>query len=106
MKKGLSQTCYVFFSTLANPTRLATLEYLLDGPMNVSEISENLGQEQSMISHNLRSLVRCGFVKVERKGKERVYQLNWETVGALFNVVENHAKKFCPMKGRCELVQR
>jgi len=28
MKKGLSQTCYRFFSTLANPTRLAAMERL------------------------------------------------------------------------------
>lgn len=102
MKKKLSKTCYKFFSTLANPTRLATLENLMDGPMNVSDIAETLEQEQSMISHNLRPLVRCGFVTAERVGKAKVYKLNGETVEALFKIVENHADNYCPTGGHCE----
>lgn len=102
MKKGLSQTCYSFFSTLANPTRLAVLENLIEGPMSVSDIAEALEQEQSMISHNLRPLVRCGFVQVESKGKERIYHLNRDTFEALLAVVENHAKRYCPTGGRCQ----
>jgi DNA-binding transcriptional ArsR family regulator len=103
MKKDLSRTCYRFFSTLANPTRLAALENLMEGSMNVSELAESLEQEQSMISHNLRPLVHCGFVRVERKGKERVYYLNRETVENLFDVVENHAIKVCPTGGHCKI---
>jgi DNA-binding transcriptional ArsR family regulator len=102
MKKNLSQTCYRFFSTLANPTRLATLENLLEGPLNVSEIAEILNQDQSMISHNLRPLINCRFVMVERKGKERVYSLNEETVNALFKIVEDHALRYCPTGGKCK----
>ena len=75
MKKGLSETCNRFFAVLGNPTRLATLETLLDGPKNVTQIAESLGQEQSMISHNLKPLVECRFVHVERRGKERVYSV-------------------------------
>jgi len=40
----------MFFSTLANPLRLAILELLRDGPKNVTQIAEALKQEQSMIS--------------------------------------------------------
>ena len=40
VKHGLSETCYLFFSTLANPTRLAILELLRNGPRNVTEITE------------------------------------------------------------------
>jgi DNA-binding transcriptional ArsR family regulator len=101
MKKGLSETCNRFFTVLGNPTRLATLEILLDGPMNVTQIAESLGQEQSMISHNLRPLVECRFVYVERRGKERVYSVNHGTVDPLFKVVENHAASYCPSGGRC-----
>jgi len=101
MKKDLSQTCYRFFSTLANPVRLAMLENLSKRSMNVSEIAESLKQEQSMVSHNLRPLVRCGFVRFERKGKERIYHLNRDTFEALLSVVEEHAQKRCPTGGRC-----
>jgi len=101
MKRDLSRTCFRFFSNMANPTRLAALEKLRKGPMNVTQLAEALNQEQSMISHNLRPLVRCRFVHVERRGRERIYALNTETVEALFKIVERHAKKYCPTGGRC-----
>ena len=59
MKRGLSETCHQFFSTLSNPTRLAALETLMEESMNVTQLAEFLDQEQSMVSHNLRPLVRC-----------------------------------------------
>ncbi len=101
MKQNLSETCHLFFSTLSNPTRLAILELLRDGPKNVTEISETLNQEQSMISHNLRPLERCGFVFSERKKKERFYFLNKETMESLFKTFAYHAEKYCPTKGKC-----
>ena len=48
MKKGLCETCYRFFVNLANPTRLAILERLMDQPMSVNELSGSIGQEQSI----------------------------------------------------------
>jgi len=101
VKKGISETCYRFFSTLANPTRLATLENLMDKPMNVTQLADALDQEQSMVSHNLRPLVECRFVQVEKKGRERLYSINHETVDPLFKVIENHAVNFCPTGGKC-----
>ena len=103
MKPGLAETCYVFFKTMANPTRLAILETLRDGSKNVTEIAEKLKQEQSMISHNLKPLLECNFVYIKREGKKRIYSVNEETVGALFRAVENHAEKFCPTGGKCHL---
>ncbi len=101
MKQNLSETCYQFFSTLANPTRLAILELLRDGPRNVTEISEALHQEQSMISHNLKYLEICRFVFSERRKKERFYSLNRETMEPLFKIFGYHAEKYCPTEGKC-----
>ena len=103
MKKGLSETCYKFFVNLANPTRLAVLEQLIQKPMSVNELANSLGQEQSMISHNLKPLLECNFVYSKKAGKKRIYSVNQETVGALFRVVENHAENFCPTQGKCHL---
>jgi DNA-binding transcriptional ArsR family regulator len=103
MKKGLSETCYRFFVNLANPTRLAVLEQLMKKPMSVNELAESLGQEQSMVSHNLKPLLECNFVYIERDGKKRIYFANKETIGALFKAVENHAQNFCPTGGKCHL---
>jgi DNA-binding transcriptional ArsR family regulator len=101
VKQGLSATCHKFFSTLANPARLAILELLRDGPRNVTEIADELKQEQSMISHNLRSLETCKFVFSERRKKERYYHLNKETMERVFKIFEFHSEKFCPTDGKC-----
>jgi DNA-binding transcriptional ArsR family regulator len=101
LKLGLSESCHLFFSTLSNPTRLAILELLREKPRNVTELAEALNQEQSMVSHNLKPLVRCKFVFVERKWKERVYSLNKETMEPIFKIFETHAEKYCPSNVKC-----
>jgi DNA-binding transcriptional ArsR family regulator len=105
MKRGLSETCHQFFSTLSNPTRLAILELLREGPRSVTEISKALKQEQSMISHNLKPLERCRFVFSERRKKERFYSLNKETIEKLFKIFAYHAEKYCPTEGKCLTVR-
>ena len=105
VKRGLTSLCYGFFSTLANPTRLAIVELLDERPMSVSELVEELGQEQSMVSHNLSPLVRCHFVTRERKGKSNVYSLNHETMNTIIKAVENHAQNFCGSGSNCYLQQ-
>ncbi len=103
MKKGLSETCYRFFVNVANPARLAILEQLMKKPMSVNELADAIGQEQSMISHNLKPLLECNFVYSKPDGKKRIYSVNKETVSSLFKTVENHAKKYCPTGGKCYL---
>ena len=103
MKKGLTEICYKFFTNLANPTRLSTLEKLMDKPMSVNELADALDQEQSMVSHNLKPLLQCNFIFIKREGKKRVYSANQETVSALFQTVKNHAQKYCPTGGKCLL---
>lgn len=101
MKNDLSTMCYGFFSTLSNQTRLAIIEALMEEPKHVNQIVNELGQEQSMISHNLRHLVKCHFVNVRRKGKQRVYSLNHETVTPLMKVVERHHVNYCSGGADC-----
>ncbi|MCW4050920.1 MAG: metalloregulator ArsR/SmtB family transcription factor [Candidatus Bathyarchaeota archaeon] len=102
MKKGLTNICYGFFSTLANPTRLAILEKLDDGEMNVSALASVLGQEQSMISHNLKILERHNFVFSEKRGKEKYVSRNEVTVEALLDVLQHHSTVFCKATGNCD----
>jgi DNA-binding transcriptional ArsR family regulator len=101
VKKGLTEICYKFFNNLANPTRLATLEKLMEKPMSVNELADALGQEQSMVSHNLKPLLNCNFVFIEKQGKKSIYSVNQETIGTLFKAVETHAEKYCPTGGKC-----
>ncbi len=101
MKKGLTTICYRFFTNLANPTRLATLEQLMKKSMSVNEIAEALGQEQSMVSHNLKPLLECNFIAIESHGKKHIYSINHETIDPIFKAIENHAEKYCPTGGKC-----
>jgi DNA-binding transcriptional ArsR family regulator len=105
MKQGINELCYGFFSTLANPTRLAIIELLYNKPMTVTELVKKLGQEQSMVSHNLRPLTQCKFVSRKREGKNNVYYLNHETIEPILIAVDNHAEKYCKQEGNCPLNQ-
>jgi len=105
VKRGLTRLCYGFFSTLANPTRLAIIELLEEKPMSVTELVEVLGEEQSMVSHNLRPLVRCHFVTRERRGKNNIYSLNHATMDPIMKAVEAHATDFCGNGTNCYLQQ-
>ena len=106
MKKGLTKICYRFFTNLANPTRLATLEQLIDKPMSVNELATVLGQEQSMISHNLKPLLECNLVTIHKKGKKHIYAINQETLSLIFEAIQIHAEKFCPTGGKCLRVEK
>jgi len=101
MKKGQNEVCYGFFSTLANPTRLAILERLRDGEMNVSGLAAELGLEQSMVSHNVRLLEECGIIHSERRGKEKYVAPDRDTVDALFRVVERHSERCGSTCSKC-----
>ncbi|MEA3329979.1 MAG: metalloregulator ArsR/SmtB family transcription factor [Nanoarchaeota archaeon] len=94
-----------FFINFANKNRLKIILLLAQKNMGVGEIVKKTGEEQSAVSHNLKLLVDCKIVNVEKKGKERIYSLNKKTVLPLLELVENHVKcncaecsKFC--KGR------
>ena len=101
MKKSLTQTCYHFFANLANPTRLAAIEQLMDKPMSVNELAIALGQEQSMISHNLKPLLECNLINIHKEGKKHIYTVNVETISPILEAIEMHALRFCPTGGKC-----
>jgi DNA-binding transcriptional ArsR family regulator len=84
-----------FLATLSNKTRLRILEELFKGPKNVSQLTQALPFDQSTISNNLQRLKKCGFVKQQAKGRERIYSLNKETIEPLIKLIHKHIKKYC-----------
>ena len=71
----------LFFQALANQTRMQVLRLLSEkGGMSVSEICNELGLEQTHVSHNLKCLTFCGLVTPSREGKSRIYSINEQTV--------------------------
>ena len=70
-----SADCATKLAVLADPTRLAVLEVLLDGPRNVKEINEHVRIAQNLLSHHLRVLREAELVISRRDGKGVKYAL-------------------------------
>jgi len=92
----------LFLKALSNETRLLVLESLRNRPKYVNEISQDVGFEQSRISHSLKCLCNCGFVEVKRKGKKRIYSLNKETIIPLFDTIDKHIGRYGQRLVTCE----
>jgi DNA-binding transcriptional ArsR family regulator len=100
-KKAPTKLCHRVFANLANPTRLAAIEQLINKPLSVTELAEALGKEQSMISHNIKPLIECNILTSHRMGKKHILTVNLETIAPIFEAIENHNLKFCPYGGKC-----
>lgn len=73
----------------------------MKGSFNVSGLAEALGQEQSMVSHNLKLLEGCHFISSERHGKEKYVSLNREIIEPLFELVEEYSEAYCKAGSEC-----
>lgn len=61
--------------SLGEPSRLALLIHLMEGPHKVVELTEHLGLAQSTVSAHLRCLLDCGMLEVRAEGRASVYSL-------------------------------
>ena len=64
-----------FCSALADSTRLILMYALSDGPRNVTELTQELGQPQPTISRHLKNLRDRGLVIATRQGMMVQYSL-------------------------------
>lgn len=84
-----------FFANFANKTNLKIIESLRKQPLNATKIAEIIGEEQSTVSHNLKKLLQCQILSVEKNGRERIYSINNKTVLPILKLVEQHTKTKC-----------
>ena len=71
----LASSCAAKLKVLADPTRLAVLEALMEGPKHVGALQQLLKVEQTLLSHHLQTLRESGLVEAERDGKAVLYRL-------------------------------
>lgn len=76
------------FRGFADPSRLAILEALREGPRAVGEIVSTTGLSQPNASNHLACLRDCGLVMSEKRGKYVHYQLSDPRVGELLTLAE------------------
>ncbi len=96
----------MFFKAFSNDTRFEIVRLLKNGnPKNVTKICESLGFKQSRVSRNLKCLIDCGFVNVERNGKQRIYSLNKETIHPMVELIDKHIQKYQKHLVKCGVLK-
>ena len=96
----------LFFNAFSNDTRFEIVRLLKNGrPKNVTEIYKSLGFKQSRVSRNLKCLIECGFVNVERNGKHRIYSLNKETIYPMIGLIDRHIQKYQRHLVKCGVLE-
>ncbi|MDH5443859.1 MAG: ArsR/SmtB family transcription factor [Candidatus Hadarchaeaceae archaeon] len=80
---------------VADETRLQILLRLKTGERCVCEIMDELDKEQSLISHHLQALRKCGFIHRRREGKKIMYRLSDPSILEFLADVKKLSKKLC-----------
>ena len=89
------QAYQLFFSTLANETRLTLINALREKPLNVTQLCQTTDLEQSLVSHHLKMLEYHGMVFKNQQGKFRYYTVNEKTIKPLLEFIDAHMKEYC-----------
>ena len=75
------------FAALSEPSRLALLQALHDGPMSVNELVDTTGLKQANVSKQLALLFEAHLVKREREGTSVRYEISDPMVFSLCDLV-------------------
>ena len=75
LKQEIIQLEADFCAALSDPTRILILYALNERPLNVTELTNELGVPQPTISRHLKVLRERGLVSTERQGTIITYQL-------------------------------
>ncbi|MDL1896030.1 winged helix-turn-helix transcriptional regulator [Anaerolineae bacterium CFX7] len=76
------------FHGLADPSRLAILRALLDGPLTVNEIVARTGLSQSNTSNHLACLRGCGLTTTAQNGRFVLYALSDERIAQTLTLAD------------------
>ena len=72
--------CVTFCRALADETRQAILQALLEGEKSVGDLVESFSTSQPTVSHHLTILKNLGLVTRRKDGKYVYYSINQENV--------------------------
>jgi DNA-binding transcriptional ArsR family regulator len=69
------------FKAIADPTRRAVLDYLLEAPHGVNELAGKFDISRPAISKHLRILLDARLVQARWEGRERIYEIDAAPLG-------------------------
>ena len=84
------------FRILADPTRRAVLESLLQGERNATELAAQFSTSQQAVSLHLQSLRKAGIVEVRKQGRHRRYRLKASPIRAVYEWTAKFKPLFDP----------
>jgi len=87
------------FKMLGDAGRLRIVCALMGTQMCVAHLAEQVGMEQSALSHQLKNLKRAGLVRSERKGKQVFYGLDDEHVYRIIQQTIEHVEHTRTVEG-------
>jgi ArsR family transcriptional regulator len=91
-----------FLRCITEESRRNILRFLGTEEKCVCEIVDFMGKEQSVISHHLASLRKCGLVKSRHDGKRVLYQVTDPKLIEFLRRGEELAKTIFDNRGECE----
>ncbi|MBI4399539.1 winged helix-turn-helix transcriptional regulator [Candidatus Micrarchaeota archaeon] len=106
MSKDTKGYCTKFFSALSNRLRIGILQSLLRKEKTVSELTNDLKKERTLISHNLADLLQVNLIYFKKRKQERVYYHNKKIVPPLFFLLENFMCTGCSLKSTCRVMRK
>jgi DNA-binding transcriptional ArsR family regulator len=81
------------WTALGDPTRLAIIQRLADGPKAVVELARELPVSRPAVSQHLRVLKDAGLVVDEPAGNRRIYRIDPQGLAALRSQLDSFWEK-------------
>jgi DNA-binding transcriptional ArsR family regulator len=78
------------FQAIADPTRRAILDLLVEGPLTLNGIAKHFDISRPAISKHVKILVECGVVAVRQRGRERYCEVRVDKLNEVTNWVEQY----------------
>ena len=79
---------------MAHPIRLGVIEVLADGERTMSELYQELGCSQSMMSQQLKILSQQQLVNIRKDGTQKYCSLRNRDFFKVFSCMHTHLRKY------------
>ena len=94
MKQDERELTAEVLKAMAHPVRLGVIELLAGGERTCTELYEELGCSQSMMSQQLKILCQQGLVFIRKEGTQKYCSLQNPDFLKLFDCMHNHLRTF------------
>jgi DNA-binding transcriptional ArsR family regulator len=93
-----------FFHGLADPTRVAILEFLIEGPKTAGEIVRHISRPQASVAAHVTCLRFCGYVEARRQGRNVWYELIDPRIRRILSMGERYLAENAARIRACQVI--